>query len=124
MNYYKSKKTQPDIFEMRCDVESTSFVFLHICCTISDTFYGQFTSLVFENKKMDKCHCLAFVSQSVKHHSMQIMLQWQLSFNMFLLSKIPAINRANKLLRHAMNCIPETILRSKKEHDHTCAPQK
>ena len=75
---------------MRCDIESTSFVFLHICCTISDTFYGQFTKLFFENEKMDECHCVAVVCQSVKLRSSQKRLQWQLSFNM-LLSKIPAI---------------------------------
>ena len=109
---------------MRCDVESTSFVFLHICCTISDTFYGQFTSLFFENEKMDKCHCLAFVHQSVKLRSSQNRLQWQLSFHMFLLSKIPTINHANKLLRRAMKCAPKTILRSAKERDRTHTPQK
>ena len=44
--------------------------------------------------------------------------------NMFLLSKIPAVNHANKLLGRAMKRAPETILRSAKERDRTRAPQK
>ena len=43
---------------------------------------------------------------------------------MFLLSKTPAINRANKMLRHVMKRAPETMLRSMKGHDRTRAPQK
>ena len=123
-NYYWTNQRKHNPIYLKCDVESTSFVFLHICCTISWHFLWTVYKFIFENEKMDKCHCLAFVRQSVKPRSSQKRLQWQLSFNKFLLSKIPAINCANKLLRRAMKCTPETILRSVKEHDRTRAPQK
>ena len=73
----------------------------------------------FEIVKMDKCHCPAFVRQSIgsvqtsfiSDNIVKKRLQWKFLFNTVLLLKIS---------KH----VAEKILRSMKAHNHTCTPQK
>ena len=89
VNYYWTNQRKHNSICLKHHAMSSQlhlYSYIYAVHTISNIFYGQFISLFFENEKMDKCHCLAFVHQSVKLCSSQKRLQWQLSFNMSVLT--------------------------------------